>query len=332
MNENCESQRSDNQTPQSALPTDPSVETEESVTGHYAAKNAKQWFVSRLYWFIDFWKRDWQRFTDDLRKLSSGERLAFYVTFIGLLGAALTIRVLTYTLQEMQSGSEDTHQLAITARTQAQKMQSMSTAADKIREAAEKMVTQDQRIADNAKNALDASNRQSQASLDASIGSSRLDQRAWVGVLDLVPRDFSETSGMPVVVVFFNSGKTPARNVQISSMFRIVAVPMYGPSPENIKHLIFRPAQSIAPQGRYNQILGERIPSGDISTPPEIQGLQTIISEFQDIKAKRHILYYFGILKYDDVFGHSRETEFCIYLADPDSKQFAFCRDFNDLN
>lgn len=63
--------------------------------------------------------------------------------------------------REIHSGSSDTHTLAVAADTQAKKMADMSTAADKIRQAAENMVAQEQRIADNSKAANDASNAQS---------------------------------------------------------------------------------------------------------------------------------------------------------------------------
>jgi len=56
------------------------------------------------------------------------------------------------------------------------------------------------------------------------------------------------------------------------------------------------------------------------------------MSQFQDIRNGRLFLYYFGILKYDDGFGKIRETQFCIYLADPASGEAGFCDGFNDLN
>ena len=90
---------------------------------------------------------------------------------------------------EMHEGEADTHTLAQAADTQARKMGTMSDAADKIREAAQNMVIQEQRIADNAEKVLDASNKQAKSGLDASIAASRNDQRAWLGTGD-------ETSGV----------------------------------------------------------------------------------------------------------------------------------------
>src|SRR6266849_5194735 len=72
---------------------------------------------------------------------------------------------------EMHTGGQDTHELAVHAKEQADKMKDMSDAADKIRLAAEGMVAQEQRIADQAGKAL-----------NASISASRNDQRAWLGI------------------------------------------------------------------------------------------------------------------------------------------------------
>ncbi len=79
----------------------------------------------------------------------------------------------------MKSGSADTHDLAVAAKAQADKMKSMSDAADKIRQAAQDMVTQDQRIADNSQKAIEASNKRSAEVLKATIDASNQDQRAW---------------------------------------------------------------------------------------------------------------------------------------------------------
>jgi hypothetical protein len=74
--------------------------------------------------------------------------------------------------REIRSGGTDTHDLAVAAKTQADKMQDMSDAADKIRQAAENMVTQEQRIAGNAQQTLKATTRQAKTALDASIAAS----------------------------------------------------------------------------------------------------------------------------------------------------------------
>ena len=87
--------------------------------------------------------------------------------------SGITIWILKNQLKEMHEGGTDTHDLASAAKTQAEKIKSMSDAADKIRQAAQDMVAQDQRIADNAEKSLAASNKQSKAALNASISASQ---------------------------------------------------------------------------------------------------------------------------------------------------------------
>ncbi len=160
----------------------------------------------------------------------------------------------------------------------------------------------------------------------------RDEQRAWVGVQETAAfGGFTETEPWKVTVVFVNSGRTPARNVQSSVMFSTSPVPISGPSPESIKQLQFRPAQSIAPQENYRQALGNDV-SAQSSTQFQRQGQQTLISQYPLIKNKQLFLYYFGILKYDDAFGRHRETQFCIFLANLETKEAGFCDAFNDLN
>lgn len=234
--------------------------------------------------------------------------------------------------KEVRKGGLDTHDLAVAAKAQAGKMSDVSNAADKIREAANNMVVQDQRIADNAKDSLNASNRQSKASLDATVDNFKREERAWVGFQGIADsRGFTETEPWKVTVVFFNSGRTPARNVQSSGMYTTSPIPISGPSEQNVKQLVFRPAQSIAPQGNYRQNFGADTPA-EAYTLSQKQGQQILVSQYSLIKTKQLFLYYFGVLKYDDVFGNHRQTEYCIYLANPDTKEAGVCDTFNDVN
>lgn len=59
--------------------------------------------------------------------------------------------------------------------------------------------------------------------------------------------------------------------------------------------------------------------------------MQALISLYQPIKNMTILLYYFGVLKYDDIFGNPWETQFCIMLANPDTREVGFCDGFNDL-
>jgi hypothetical protein len=157
------------------------------------------------------------------------------------------------------------------------------------------------------------------------------EQRAWVGVLDAVPIAFSETVPWSVTVIFFNSGRTPARNVKISIMYTTSSVPIAEPSQEQIDQLQFRPVQSIAPQGKFNLSVGAA-PGPQPMTDFQRRGTTVLLSQYKEIKDSKLLLYYFGRLSYEDSSGKERETRFCIYLSNPTTKAAGFCEGFNDLN
>ena len=81
----------------------------------------------------------------------------------------------------------------------------------------------------------------------------------------------------------------------------------------------------------FHHILGQFVPAEGITTLQE-EGAKTLVSQYQAIKDGKLFLYYYGILKYDDNSGHHRETQFCIYLADPATKQPGICDGFNEMN
>jgi hypothetical protein len=114
----------------------------------------------------------------------------------------------------------------------------------------------------------------------------RDEQRAWVGVQDARSNDFGETTPWKVSVIFFNSGRTAARNVQSSGMYKTSNIAISGPPLNDIKRLTSRPVQSIAPQGRYIQILGASPPAEPVSSF-QIQGGKELIAEYQLIKNGR---------------------------------------------
>jgi hypothetical protein len=116
------------------------------------------------------------------RAVSINNKLIVIFAGLTMTATAVYSGFAGWQLYEIHSGAKDTHDLAVAAGKQADKMKDMSEAADKIRQAAEGMVTQEQRIADNAQNALDTSNRNSKAALEATIRQFQDEQRPWVGI------------------------------------------------------------------------------------------------------------------------------------------------------
>jgi hypothetical protein len=152
-------------------------------------------------------------------RLRSAEKWMIWLTAAIAFFAFCSVIVGALQWSVINRGSADTHALAEAAKTQAQKMGDMSDAAEKIRQAAQNMVTQEQRIAENAQKSLEASNTQSQKALNANIAASRLDQRAWVGLKFYQCVGCTKTNGVitygNLIAVLENTGKTPAIEMHI---------------------------------------------------------------------------------------------------------------------
>lgn len=253
-------------------------------------------------------------------------------TNLALALATIAIAVFTWlTYEVVQSSSQDTKRLISAAETQADAADQISDAADDFTDSAKWMEVHTEDAAKAMQDSVNTASRNTETTIRNAQTAFRDEQRAWVGVQDVVGVDFNETKPWTVRVIFFNSGRSPARSVQISAMFKTSNTPISGPSAEDIKQLQFRPSQSIAPQGKYNTTFGSA-PAGEPFTTAQIQGSQVIVSNYQDIKKGSLILYYFGILKYDDGFGKQRSTQYCIFLANTETKEAGFCDTFNDLN
>jgi hypothetical protein len=97
------------------------------------------------------------------RAVSLNNKLIVVFSGITMLATAIYSVFAGWQLYEIHSGSKDTHTLAQAADTQARQMTNMADAADKIRQAAEGMVAQEQRMADNSQRALAANSQQSKA-------------------------------------------------------------------------------------------------------------------------------------------------------------------------
>ena len=249
------------------------------------------------------------------------------IAFFGLCQVAVGVLQYVY-------GGKQTNNLIIAANRQA-------TASEKIEAAANTQATAAQQFAastgrlettiDNAEKDLGRSASNSQKAIEATQDAMKLDQRAWVGMLGISDISFAQENGLLATGVFVNSGKTPARNTKSCIRFRISDTPLSGPSPDDISKITeCAPTAAIGPQGRYNEEIGHVI-SAEPNSPAALKGVSDFKSRYQLIKDEKQFAYIFGIIKYDDVFGNERETDYCIFLADPDKAQIGICDNFNDI-
>jgi hypothetical protein len=250
------------------------------------------------------------------KPLSCFEIWTIVLGSIGILVAAGTgaaifwqAKISAWTLEEIKKGSSDTHDLADAAKIQSGKMSNMSNAADKIGRAAQDMVIQDQRIADNAK-----------ASLDATIANARLDQRAWVAEIALQMDSPEVGKIMHGYVAWSNSGKTFAKKVEPSCHF--IFVPTAITSEDALKGLVGN--------GTIERTsIGVLAPNAQYKTPLESKMVPT-----EDDKAKisgSWYTYVWGEMTYVDIFGHSHSTVFCS-SRQGSSGDFVQCPFHNDAD
>ncbi len=194
---------------------------------------------------------------------------------------------------EIRSGSTDTHALALAANTQAQKMTDMSAAANEIKDAAQNMVIQDQRIADNAQKAM-----------DASIALAHNEQRAWV----IFPHkyalvDFAANGPITYSAGFRNIGRTPADAVQAIVRAEIVAS-------RNEPSLSYEPGTSNIFRS------GELVPNDD-EPPQKLQAraehMPIIISSerLRRIQSGGEYVAIYGQVTYKDIAG-DHWMRFCV--------------------
>ena len=247
------------------------------------------------------------------QQMSGFEKATLRWAKIAVIMSALAALFVCAQWYEMHAGGQDTHDLAAAAKDQAGKMKNMSEAADKIRQAADGMVTQDQRIADNAQQSLDASNKQSKAALTAAISQFRADQRAWVGLGAYRVDNFNDKDPFKLILPWVNSGKTPAIRTENAVAFALSPTRLSGPPDHK---LMFDGASAIAPQGTYvSNITNFQVPLN-----------------FAAINDGTIWMYFFGKFRYHDVRSPEiHTTSFCLYY-NTTIKQMSFCENGNDMD
>jgi hypothetical protein len=275
-------------------------------------------------------KKEQENSTDRAARRTAWATIAIaFFTLVQVGVGLVTWKVLNGQLKEMHDGGVDTHTLAQAADTQAKKMSDVSTAADKIREAAQNMVGEDERIADNAKETLETNNRNAQATLaasnkqakdalDAAIAQYKLDERAWIGIGSFRSVQFGKGQSWKVDVDIFNSGKTPALQLEQASEFGVeLGFPVKNVPTDWFASMQFTPAEAIPPQGRYT--IHAEIPE------------QVISQVYDAVKSKDRTIYIYGGIRYKDISGGDGYTEYCFLMSDPDKSDLAFCNSHNEM-
>ena len=259
-------------------------------------------------------------------------------TFILATTSGFTIWILKNQLREMREGGVDTRALADAAKVQAQAAKDMSDAAADQVDAANNFSDSAEEINHGVAGAVDqlkASADNTKTAIRNAQTAFRYEQRAWVGMSSEEVTSFEQSTPIGIKIVFFNSGRTPARNVKLCLLAVLSPTLILQPSADQIKMLQsgpFRQRASIAPQGTSTVYAGNPGAVGGFVSPEEHSFLQAVTGDYARIKSKDVIFYLFGELHYEDVSGQPHTTQFCVYLSDPDTKQMGVCYGFNELD
>jgi hypothetical protein len=247
-----------------------------------------------------------ERATADLDSIRIGEwwliavQVCVLITGIAvcvIYGKQLT--VMKSQLDEMKSGSADTHELAVQAKNQ----------ADRTKDVADRALLQA-----NATNALA---KEAERSADLSEATSHLDERAWVGpsVIGLINAPIEANKEIQVGVNFCNSGKTPALNLLGYADGTLVT------SKVTVDFSKF-----VTPPGLNKNVL---FPGGCHHFQRRIQALPQPLIE--DIEHGASKVIIFGLIRYKDVFRRQHWTHFCMSYS-VELKGFGSCGSYNETD
>ena len=143
----------------------------------------------------------------------------------------------------------------------------------------------------------------------------RLERRAWVFVTETRVGELQAGKPLSIIIGFKNTGRTPARNVQIATC--IDALPK-GQVPEpNLEKTQSRGI--IPPSGTLFVTIGAGRKNAEGVTE---KGLQTIL-------AGELVVWVYGTVTYEDIFETRQATMFC-YMLQPDGKTFGAADMYND--
>jgi len=143
----------------------------------------------------------------------------------------------------------------------------------------------------------------------------RLEQRAWVFVSETRVSELQAGKPLGIVVGLKNTGRTPAKNVQIASCIEVLPK---GQLPEpNLEKTQSRGI--IPPNGTLFVTIGAGRKNAEGVTDRGLQG----------IMSGELVVWVYGTATYEDIFENRQATMFC-YMLQPDGKTFGAADMYND--
>lgn len=178
---------------------------------------------------------------------------------------------------------------------------------------AERMAKANEIIAQASKQSVETAKGIAKKSLNATIDNFHLEQRAWVGVINVSEGQHTE-GGKKVYIkeggkltgnlVLNNSGKTPAQNVK-----SIVGVSCLESSAE------FRPIYK-KDATKNGPTITTIQPGATQAAPFPPFPIDKIASkaDIENIVSGNYIIYVFGKISYQDIFRNQHTTTYCMFL------------------
>ncbi len=149
----------------------------------------------------------------------------------------------------------------------------------------------------------------------------RLDQRAWIGISGLMQLSLNEGELPTITIPVQNSGKTPATKVKFN--VRAKAAPREdGFIPE------YQTLPGILPHEGSVTIL---YPNAQMPIKTEFPSRSVTHQDMLDIEEGRIILWVWGKVSYEDIFGCSHLFTFCGFYK-PAQKFIDACQTYNEID
>jgi hypothetical protein len=233
-------------------------------------------------------------------------------------------KVANETLTEIRNGKSDTNRIITASETQAGAATKIAGAATTFSASAAKIgqetanaVGELRRSADDAEKAIDKSSRNAQRALDASVEASRIDQRAWVGLL--FPVETVDKKKIEVLAPFAfklrfkNTGKTPALRISYDPLivFRAPNQPIPDYDQETKENIFYRltginESALLAP--------GEEVFITFPALRPNGPNLALGPDKFNWMNTYQEVMFIVGKVSYHDIFPNTppRTTKFCL--------------------
>jgi hypothetical protein len=237
-----------------------------------------------------------------------------------LLAVAVTAALISYfQWHEMHTGGADTHELAQSAKAQAD---AVKAEADSMKSLAERTLRQAEATDKLAKQAEISASASIQSARDADMSTKstkemvriseetlenaklnvQLDQRPWISVTSLKLTKFQANSKIEAQLVFLNSGRSPALHISIIGAVLSLdnkTEPSFLPIGPESDARAFR---AIPPQG------------SNVWTQDSVQSIGD--EEKDRIERSFRVIWVSGYIRYGDTFGGIHVTQFCGYTRD----------------